>query len=222
MKSNTDLLRPSTFYHVYNRGINGENLFKSEKNYAQFLKKYAHHVAPVADTYAYCLLKNHFHLLIETKSQKEIEAYSSAQYPTKIIDSVDHFIGKQFGHLFNGYAQLINKANKRTGGLFETPFRRIEVDNDAYFSHMIWYIHSNPQKHGFVDDFRDYPHSSYHSHLASTATKLKRDEVLGWFGNKENYVHFHSKQHDENGIRHLTIEVDCMERSEVTFQDSFL
>ena len=48
------------YYHIYNRGNNGENLFFEERNYPYFLKLYAHHILPVADTYAYCLLRNHF------------------------------------------------------------------------------------------------------------------------------------------------------------------
>lgn len=62
-------LRPGRFYHVYNRGINGETLFREERNYRYFLNKYAHHVTPVADTYAHCLMPNHFHLLIRIRTR---------------------------------------------------------------------------------------------------------------------------------------------------------
>ncbi len=51
-------------YHVYNRGINRETIFVADHNYRHFLRLYAHHVAPIADTYAYCLLPNHFHFLV--------------------------------------------------------------------------------------------------------------------------------------------------------------
>lgn len=59
-------------YHIYNRGINGENLFREERNYAHFLQLYYRHLFPKAETYAYCLLKNHFHLLIYLKTDEEI------------------------------------------------------------------------------------------------------------------------------------------------------
>lgn len=49
------------FYHIYNRGNNRENIFFEERNYRYFMELYAHHVAPVVETYAYCLLHNHFH-----------------------------------------------------------------------------------------------------------------------------------------------------------------
>ena len=61
------LLRPCQYYHVYNRGINGEDLFREERNYRYFLEKYAQYIEPVAETYAYCLLGNHFHLLVRIR-----------------------------------------------------------------------------------------------------------------------------------------------------------
>ena len=184
-------LEPGKFYHIYNRGINGENLFKEERNYDYFLEKYSKYVAPVVDTYAYCLLKNHFHILVRIKDFEDpkenlkelMDKQKWEQYPN---------VSKQFSHFFNSYAQSINAANKRTGGLFETSFKRKLVHNDLYFSRVILYIHANPQKHGFIKDYRDYPYSSYWSHLSEKSTKLKRDEVLGWFGNEEEYVKFHS------------------------------
>ena len=61
-----------TYYHIYNRGVNGENLFVEERNYDLFLKLYEKHLAPVTDLFAYCLLKNHFHLSLRVKSEEEI------------------------------------------------------------------------------------------------------------------------------------------------------
>jgi hypothetical protein len=59
-------LKPGAYYHIYNRGINGENIFKEERNYAYFLSKYAIYLSPMLETYAYCLLKNHFQLFCGT------------------------------------------------------------------------------------------------------------------------------------------------------------
>lgn len=183
-------LEGGKFYHIYNRGINGEDLFKEERNYDYFLEKYAQYVSPVVDTYAYCLLKNHFHLLVKIKDFNDpkenlselMKRQNWEQYPDA---------SKQFSHFFNSYAQSINTAYKRTGSLFERPFRRKLIDNERYFSRVILYIHSNPQKHGFVKDFRDYPYSSFWSHLSQKSTKLKREEVIDWFGDAEQYSKFH-------------------------------
>ncbi|VAW26606.1 hypothetical protein MNBD_BACTEROID06-1301 [hydrothermal vent metagenome] len=59
------------FYHIYNRGINSETLFKEARNYSYFLDKYNQYLSPVVNTLAYCLLGNHFHLLILVKEQSE-------------------------------------------------------------------------------------------------------------------------------------------------------
>ena len=72
MKSNTSPIQTDTYYHIYNRGINGENIFVTSDNYFYFLNKYNHCVQTVVDTYAYCLLKNHFHFLVKTKSESEV------------------------------------------------------------------------------------------------------------------------------------------------------
>jgi putative transposase len=221
MKKHTEPLQPEKIYHIYNRGINGENIFKEERNYRYFLEKYAKCVSPIADTYAYCLLKNHFHLAVKIKSEQEIIDFYLAKKGIKNDDTnvgevsigvnippVSQIINQQFAVLFNGYAQAINKAYNRTGGLFEQSFRRIMVDTDAYFTELIYYIHHNPEKHGFVTDFRDYPHSSYHSHLSMASTKLKRDEVINWFGNKNEFRKFHEGNQELINLMKFIIELD--------------
>jgi hypothetical protein len=236
MKTNTDPLQPNSFYHIYNKGINGEVLFKEKRNYSYFLNKYNQYVSPIADTYAYCLLSNHFHLLIRTKSEEEIrltftEGFASSEtFDVKGIETNDvkgietkdgetyserhkdkpisWIMGNAFSSLFKSYSMAINKAHARTGRLFEESFRRILVDDELYFSKLVYYIHSNPQKHGFVNDFRDYPHSSYHSHLSLANTKLKRAEVLSWFGNKHEYQLFHRQNHIFENFENFTLELE--------------
>ena len=61
-----------TYYHIYNRGVNGEDIFVEERNYDLFLKLWERHLIPVADLFAYCLLRNHFHLSVRIKSEEEI------------------------------------------------------------------------------------------------------------------------------------------------------
>ena len=61
-----------TYYHIYNRGVNRDNIFIEERNYEYFMQLYAKYIEPVAATYAYCLLKNHFHVLIRVKPEQEI------------------------------------------------------------------------------------------------------------------------------------------------------
>jgi putative transposase len=124
------------------------------------------------------------------------------------ILSASLIISKQFSQLFNSYAQSINKAHTRTGELFEEPFRRVLIDSDSYFTELIYYIHDNPRKHGFVKDFREYPHSSYHSHLHTKLTKLKRKEVLRRFGDKNEFEKFHTGNQILGNLEKFKIEFD--------------
>jgi hypothetical protein len=61
------LLEPGAYYHIYNHANGSDNLFRNDDNYMFFLKKYSEFISPVADTFAYCLMPNHFHLAVRMK-----------------------------------------------------------------------------------------------------------------------------------------------------------
>ena len=61
------------YYHIYNRGNNGIDVFLETENYYHFLRLYAKYIEPIADTFAWCLLKNHFHFLVRIKELSEID-----------------------------------------------------------------------------------------------------------------------------------------------------
>lgn len=73
-------LLPGKFYHIYNRGNNRENIFIERRNYTYFLEQWPKHVSLVAETYAYCLMKNHFHFLVRIHNEMEI---------TKLIETLN-------------------------------------------------------------------------------------------------------------------------------------
>ncbi len=185
-------LQTGHYYHIYNRGNNREDLFREDRNYRYFLQLYAHHIHSIADTFAYCLMRNHFHLLIRIKETCEV--------------STPREISQPFSNLFNAYTKAINKAYGRTGSLFEERFGRIEVTSDRYFLQLIFYIHYNPQKHEFVNDFSVWPWSSYHALLAADDTMLNCAEVLSWFGDAVKYQAFHRGLVEEKTIAALIDE----------------
>ena len=181
------------YYHIYNRGNNGENLFIEERNYQYFFELYIHHIYPVANTYAYCLMKNHFHLLVQIKPEKDLTGFQN-------LSGLNY--SKPFSNLFNAYTKTINNTYHRTGSLFQRPFKRILVDSDAYLTHLVNYIHHNPQKHGFTDDFRTYPYSSYQTIYQQKNSRIEGKTVIDWFGNTKSFVEYH-QQFDETKIQHL-------------------
>ena len=189
-------LQPGKYYHIYNRGNNRENIFLEERNYPYFLRLYARHIEPVADTFVYCLLRNHFHFLVRIKDLTGLRDLSGlTRKPSQALSN-----------LFNAYARAFNKAYNRTGALFQRPFGRIEVASDAHFVQLVTYIHQNPQKHGFVADFCDWPYSSYHTLLVTKPTHLKRDEVLAWFGGASNLAAAHRQEVTDRQIAALAPE----------------
>ena len=172
------------YFHIYNRGVNSEDLFKEKRNYYFFLEQYKFYCGDVLETLAYALLKNHFHLLVRIKENVEV--------PRK--DGKGMFrmnASKQLGHLFNSYAQSINKGHQRTGPLFESPFERKLVDNESYIMSMICYCHRNPVHHRFVDDLRSWEFSSYHSVITNDTSIVAVDEVLKRFGNVAKFEEAH-------------------------------
>ena len=204
--STTTPFVPGLHYHIYNRGNNGENIFLEERNYHYFMKLYTHYIHPIADTFAYCLLRNHFHFLIrireidptsdKTDSRTAPRPSDSSLAPEKRKPPYRHF-----NNLFIAYTKSINKAYHRTGSLFEKPFRRKLVNKDRYFMRLVIYIHQNPQKHRLTDDFRNWTWSSYQAIIKKTPTHLARETVLEWFGGVDNFIEYHQIEMEEDEIR---------------------
>ncbi len=167
-------LIPGRFFHIFNRGNNRENLFHEERNYEYFLRLYEFHILPVADTYAYCLMKNHFHFLVKIKEDLDESSYSAG-------------LSKPFSNFFNAYSRAFNRAYGRTGALFQRPFGRITVDHNLHLLRLIAYIHQNPQKHKFTNDFREWPYSSFHVLFSNPPAFINRGNVMKLFGTRRRW-----------------------------------
>ena len=177
------------YYHIYNRGNNGIDVFFEPENYYHFLRLYAKYIEPIAETFAWCLMKNHFHILVRIKDKEEIIASELTYTTTETPKVIEPF--RQFSHLFNAYTQAINKRHHRTGSLFEANYERKLVSSEKYFQQLIYYIHNNPVHHGFVKQMSMYPWSSYDSILSEKPTMLKRAKVIELYSGKENFKKYH-------------------------------
>ena len=186
-KKHTEKLEPDKFYHVFNRGINGARIFSSNQNYAYFLTLLQKHILPISKIHCYCLLPNHFHFLIEMKSENEIKL----NFPSLNTD-IETFISKQFSNFFNAYSQAYNKSVGRTGRLFEQPFRRIHINSEEYLRRTVLYIHNNPKKHSIEENIENYPFSSYQFIVSKNKSFLNTDEVISWFEDLENFIYSHN------------------------------
>ncbi|MDV2448988.1 transposase [Elizabethkingia anophelis] len=196
-------IEPDKFYHIYNRGVNGNVIFKTESNYHFFLKKISENLLTVCDIYAYTLLPNHFHLLVKIKSEERLKSLVKVPNLDKAdlveikgLHSPQNIFSKQFSKVFNSYSQAFNKMYNRHGALIESPFKRKCIDSEDYLIKTILYIHQNPQNHEIINDFKNYTFSSYQSILGDNETFLKRNEVIELFSGKDNFVFCHENKSD--------------------------
>jgi REP element-mobilizing transposase RayT len=173
------------FYHIYNHAVEGLNLFRCEDDYHRFLRLYAKHIEPIAETFAFCLLPNHLHSLIHTKAPHEQALSGNATQPREP--------SQHFANLFNAYARYYNSKYRRRGPLFLRPFKRKEVNSTRYFKTILIYIHQNARHHELVEDFRDWPYTSYHLFLSKKPSRLKRDAAISWFSDANAFVAEHER-----------------------------
>lgn len=187
-------LLPGHYYHIFNRGNDGIKIFYTDENYRFFIRKYHYLLTNYVDTYSYCLMNNHFHFLIKVKDSDEPD----------FSKKVSH----QFRRFFQSYALSINKQEDRHGSLFRKYFRRINVTEMSYLRRLVFYIHFNPQKHQVVQNFRDYPYSSYKIILKGRSDIIKIFSVISWFNDLEDFMAYHDYMHDEKKLREISLEDD--------------
>lgn len=132
---------PGAIYHVINRGNNKGNIFIDEKDYNVFLKL-IRELKQEKDfsLYCYCLMPNHFHLLIEVNEEPL----------SKIMQS-----------LLTSYAIYFNARHNRSGHLFQGRYKAIICDQEEYLLRLVRYIHLNPKRAHLVKDISEYKWSSH-------------------------------------------------------------
>jgi len=174
-----DFFEPGVVYHLFNRGNNHENIFIEEKNYPFFLSLVRKYLLPVAHIYAYCLLKNHFHIVLRIKDSELL--------PEKLKEKP--YLA--FSNLFNTYTKSFNKVYNRTGSLFQEHPHRIRVEDEDYLRQLIAYIHLNPVKHEFTEDFKNYKYSSYLAYTTDRRSSIDTEYIMSLFGDKANFEYWH-------------------------------
>ncbi|NOY37395.1 MAG: hypothetical protein GXO83_07445 [Chlorobi bacterium] len=175
------------YYHIFNRGINSGSVIYEENDFVVFLNLFSRYIPPIGETFAYCLMNNHFHFLVRIRETGEIELKR---------DNKPFNPSRQFSHLFNTYTRWFNIVHKRTVPLFENPFKRKSLDSELYFKQLIVYIHTNPIHHGIASKLTDYPWTSYIQITIGKveSTKVSLADAVSWFGNIEDFIAYHNKR----------------------------
>lgn len=174
-------------YHIFNRGNNKENIFLETDNYIYFLGLVEKYLLPICDIYAYCLLKNHFHIVLRIKDIENL--------PENIINKL-HL---PFSNLFNSYSKSINKKYNRTGSLFQEHLKRKKVETEEYLIQLIAYVHLNPSNHNLIDDFKKYKFSSYNAYITTKKSKISKEFIFSLI-DFDNFEYWHNEKYLMNKI----------------------
>lgn len=199
MKNSLAPIESGQFYHIFNHGNNRETIFRNDENYNFFLTKWDKYLNDYLEVWAYCLMPNHFHFLIQTKFLNNLKSFSKEQKITNLLSN-------QFRKLFISYTKSFKKVYGRTGSLFRKPFRRIKIDSNNYLTHLIHYIHHNPIHHKFADNYTGWQYSSYSAIVSDQPTQIARKKVLELFNGKDSFISYHQKTKNYNVINHLIID----------------
>lgn len=193
-KNRIKIYGENSFYHVYNRGNNHQTIFHDEHDYNTFLylfKKYLEEgfterrVTPKGEEYfvepkhvyeeiellAYCLMPNHFHLLVFQKTREGM---------TKLLRRI-----------ITSYSNFFNHKYNLEGSPFQDIYKAVTIKTEEQLIHTSRYIHANPISITGLNGLSEYVYSSYPAYLSINKPRwLKPERVLGSFKNKEDYRKF--------------------------------
>lgn len=158
---------PCAFYHVTSRGNEQKEIFKSDKDKEKFISYLeSANIRYDAAIHAYCLMSNHYHLLIETPSGN---------------------LSQIMRHINGAYTTYFNIKRKRAGHLLQGRYKAILVDADEYAQELSRYIHLNPVRAGITEKPEEYAWSSYKYYVAKGKKPewLRIEFILRYFGEKE-------------------------------------
>ena len=201
-------------YHVYNRGSEKRPIFESPTNQNRFIKTLAYYQLEgpkpklsrflrfqgykldknkkMVDILAYCLMPNHFHIVL--KQLKE--------------GGITEFVSK----LSNSYTKYYNTKYNRVGPLFQGEFKAVLVETDEQLIHLSGYVHLNPLVSYLVKDLEQYPWSSYHEYMGKIKGICELELILSYFKSPEDYKEFILAQEDLGKqlemIKHKLIDPD--------------
>lgn len=184
-----EALTLNNYYHIFNHANGNENLFKDPENYRYFLQQYEKHLSPVVDTLAYCLMPNHFHLVVKTKLVSDLPGFQNLEGLDNQL--ISNKLSQQFSNFFNSYTKAFNKKYSRMGSLFIKNFKRKPILSDNHLITAILYVHNNPVHHGFTQQMTDWQWSSVDALFSDESGLVDKEALIRLFGSKISYKEMH-------------------------------
>ena len=165
------LLAPGVLYHVIVRGNHGQKTFFNPSDYQAYLERLGRYRKRWGVTvYAYCLMPNHVHLLVETGSQPLSGFMQGLQ---------------------QSYTQYFNRKHRKVGHLFQGRYKAIVCDKNEYLLSLVRYIHLNPIRANMVRKLDEYPYSGHPNYVEGRASEvLEPGRVLDMLGGRAGYRRF--------------------------------
>lgn len=179
---------PTGIYHIIMRGINRQSIFEDEEDRRKLIEKLVRFKEMNSyKLFAYCLMDNHIHILLQEQSEP---------------------IGVAIKRISSSYVLWFNKKYERCGHLFQERFKSEIVGNDVYFLTVLRYIHQNPIKARIVEDVSEYEWSSYGDYMGQGHI-VDKEYVLDMFSD----VSGEAKERFDKFLREPNAEV-CLEVEE--------
>jgi putative transposase len=187
------------YYHIYNRGLEKKQIFNTTRDYNRFLDALFYYILAnpkpkfsqyqqtnlhqiinnkhILDIVCYCLMPNHFHLLLRQRDDGGISEFM-----------------RKFSNSFTKYRNI--KYN-RQGPVFQGVFKAVGIETDEQLIHTSRYIHLNPLVSAIVKDLKYYQWSSYHTYTGTNENPLiLKDSVMQFFKTSHDYENFVLDQAD--------------------------
>ncbi len=176
---------PGAFYHVTARGNEQKDIFKSRRDREKFLSYLSSASSRYgAVVHCYCLMSNHYHLLLETPEGN---------------------LSQIMRHINGAYTTYFNIKRKRSGHLLQGRYKAILVEADEYALDLSRYIHLNPVKVGLVECPEQYDWSSYKAYIHSQTTTdwFRCDLILGMSGRSRSKARKNYRTFVENSLERI-------------------
>lgn len=194
MPRRREILATGQIYHIFNRGVEKRTIFENSREYRRFLdlvefyqKNHGKQFSrlsreeraelidkkignPIIEPICYCLMPNHFHLLLKQTADSGI-----SQFMQVITDS---------------YVKYFNTSHERVGPLFQGKFKAVRIQDDAQLLQVSRYIHLNPVTSYLIEKIEQYKWSSYQEYIGARTAICEKDIVLDQFKSVLRYREF--------------------------------